>query len=445
MSIKSILASAVAKNIKKKLINSTINEEDISELLKEIRIALLNADVNLLVVKDFIKNIKKEAVGRPIETNEDPQQVMLTIIKSELIKILGEYKPIDDTKKPLKIFLVGLQGSGKTTTAAKLANYFKTKKNKKPLLVALDIYRPAAIEQLKDLSKQINVDIFEKGQQDPTITAIEALEYAKVNKHDVLIFDTAGRLQTDEKLMDELKAINKSISPTEKLFVVDAMAGQDIYNVIHEFNNALSLSGIIITKLDSEARAGVSLSISYLLKLPIKFTGTGERIGSLDVFYPDRMADRILGLGDILTLAEKASEVVDETKVKRTFYRILSGKMDLEDLLIQIQQTTKIGSIKSIASMIPGLSGKIDDAKTEMIEEKIRVWQILLNSMTKKERREPKLLRRSESRRNRIVKGSGRKPDELNKFLNEYDKTKQKMDEIGKKIRSGMNPFKNFI
>ena len=179
--------------------------------------------------------------------------------------------------------------------------------------------------------------------------------------------------------------------------------------------------------------------------MPIKFTGTGERIGSLDVFYPDRMADRILGLGDILTLAEKASEVVDETKVKRTFYRILSGKMDLEDLLIQIQQTTKIGSIKSIASMIPGLSGKIDDAKTEMIEEKIRVWQILLNSMTKKERREPKLLRRSESRRNRIVKGSGRKPDELNKFLNEYDKTKQKMDEIGKKIRSGMNPFKNFI
>ncbi|MDE7433544.1 MAG: signal recognition particle receptor subunit alpha, partial [Mycoplasmoidaceae bacterium] len=332
--LKTKLSGIVLNHMKKKLINSTITEEDIAEVLKQIRIALLDADVSLIVAKNFIKNVKAKAVGQVLDKGEDPEQFMLRIIKSELIEILGKQQtPIETKSKPVKIIMVGLQGSGKTTTAAKLANFFKSKQSFKPLLVGLDVYRPGAIDQLKQLATEINVDFYDHGTQDPRKTAIEAIELASQNKNDLIVFDTAGRLQTDENLMTELVDLKSIIHPTETLLVVDAMVGQDMINVASEFNDKLHLSGIIITKLDSDAKAGVALSLTSLLNVPIKMTGVGEKIGSLDLFYPERMADRILGLGDIMTLAEKAVDVIDENRSKKTMMRMLSGKMDLEDLL----------------------------------------------------------------------------------------------------------------
>ncbi len=435
------ISSIVLKHMKKKLVNSTITEEDIAEVLKQIRIALLDADVSLIVVKTFIKNIRTKAVGQVLEKGEDPEKFLLRIVKEELISILGKQQsPIITTSKPVKIIMVGLQGSGKTTTAAKLANFFKTKQGFKPMLVGLDIYRPGAIDQLKQLSTEINVDFYDHGTQNPRDTAVEALEKAKQNKNDFIIFDTAGRLQTDETLIRELVDLKKIIKPSDTLLVVDAMSGQDMINVAIEFNDKLNLSGVIITKLDSDAKAGVALSLASLLNVPIKMSGIGEKIGSLDLFYPERMADRILGLGDIMTLAEKAADVIDENRSKKTIMRMLSGKMDLEDLLWQVQQVNKMGSLDSIVKMMPGTQ-KISKDQVELAEEKIRIWKILMNSMTLKERRNPALIRKSISRRTRIVNGSGRKPDELNKMLNEFDKTKKKMDEVALALRKGKNPM----
>jgi signal recognition particle subunit SRP54 len=333
----------------------------------------LDADVSLLVVKNFIKSIREKAVGYVIEQGQDPSNVLLTIIKEELISILGKKTAsININQKVTKIMMVGLQGSGKTTTCAKIANYYKTKFNKKPLLVGVDIYRPAAIEQLRDLASQIDVDFFEKGTQDPVKTVQQANEFAEKNDNDFIIYDTAGRLQTNEELMQELKNIRNKVSPNEILLVVDAMSGQDILNVAKEFNDVLTLSGFIITKLDGDARAGAALSIISLLDLPVKFTGTGEKVGSLDIFHPERIADRILGLGDIMTLAEKANEVVDQNKIKKTFTRMLSGKMDLEDSLTLMQQMSKLGSMGSILKMIPNMPS-INDSQIGDAEEKKKI------------------------------------------------------------------------
>lgn len=439
--LKTKLTSIVLKHMKKKLINSTITEDDIAEVLKQIRITLLDSDVNLLVVKNFIKNIRTKAVGQTLDKNTDPEQFILNIIKEELINILGkQQQPLVTTSKPVKVLMIGLQGSGKTTTVAKLANYFKNKQSFKPLMVGLDIYRPGAIEQLKQLASEINVDFYDHGTQDPRETAVEALNLAKQNKNDFILFDTAGRLQTDESLIKELIDLKKIIKPTDTLLVVDAMSGQDMINVATEFNDKLNLSGIIITKLDSDAKAGVALSLTSLLNVPIKFTGTGEKVGSLDLFYPERMADRILGLGDIMTLAEKASDVIDENRSKKTIMRMLSGKMDLEDLLWQVEQVNKMGSLDSIVKMMPGTS-KISEDQIEQAQKKIRTWKILMQSMTLKERRNPGLFRKSLSRRTRVIKGSGCKPDDLNKMLNEFEKTKKKMDEISANLRKGKNPL----
>jgi signal recognition particle subunit SRP54 len=314
--------------------------------------------------------------------------------------------------------MVGLQGSGKTTTAAKLANYFKNKFSKKPLLVALDIYRPAAIDQLETLAKEIQVDFYHKGAQNPITTTVEALEHAATNKEDVVILDTAGRLQTNTELMDELNGIRNRFHPDEILLVVDAMSGQDIINVANEFNKYLNLTGFIITKLDSDARAGAALSLTHLLNVPIKFTGIGERVGSLDIFHPDRIADRILGLGDIVTLAEKATEVLDQDKAKKSLGRMLAGKMDLEDLLVQMKQISKLGSMSSIAKMLPN-APKLTEDKIFEAEQKMKIWEILMTSMTVKERRNPTLFRKHPNRKIRVIKGSGRKPDDLNKMLAE--------------------------
>jgi signal recognition particle subunit SRP54 len=299
--------------------------------------------------------------------------VLITIIKDELINILGKHTASINTEhKQIKIMMVGLQGSGKTTTAAKLANYFKNKFEKKPLLVALDIYRPAAIDQLETLAKEINVDFFQKGTQNPTTTASQALEHAEANGENVIIFDTAGRLQTNAELMDELENIRNRVHPDEILLVVDAMSGQDVINVASEFNNHLGLTGFVITKLDSDARAGAALSLTHLLNVPIKFTGIGERVGSLDVFYPERIADRILGLGDIVSLAEKATEVLDEDKAKKSLARMLAGKMDLEDLLEQMKQISKLGSMSSIAKMLPN-NQKLTEDRLFEAEHKMKI------------------------------------------------------------------------
>ncbi|QDI63479.1 signal recognition particle protein [Ureaplasma urealyticum] len=438
---KAMIGNIVSKQMSKKLKNATIAEEDIKELLSEIRIALLDADVNLLVVKKFIKNIKEKTIGLYVEQNQKPADVVLKVIKDELVEILGkENKPVNTAKSQLKIMMVGLQGSGKTTTAGKLANYFRNKYNKKPLLVAADIYRPAAIDQLRTLAKQVRVDFWEEGTQRPDLTVKNALHKADENENNLVIVDTAGRLQTNEELMQELVNVKKTLNPDEVFLVVDAMAGQDIINVATEFNNWLKLTGIIVTKLDSDARAGAVLSLTSLLNVPIKFTGIGEKIGSIDSFYPERMADRILGLGDIMTLAEKAADVIDEKQVRGSMQRMMAGKMDLEDLMRQMSQISKLGSFSGIAKMIPGLNSisenQIDDA-----ENKMKIWTILLSSMTLKERRDPRVFKKEPSRRMRVLKGSGRSPDELNKLLKQWEVSRDKMAELGKMLQKGKNPF----
>lgn len=440
--LKSMIGSIVAKNMAKKLKNMVIEEDDIKDVLREIRIALLDADVNLQVVKTFINSVKEKTVGQTLDEKVSPSDFVLTVIKEELINILGKEKAeVKFTKKPTKIMMVGLQGSGKTTTVAKIAEYARKNYDNKPLLVAGDIYRPAAIDQLQTLAKENKFDFYEKGTQNPAKTANQALDLAKQNNNDLVIMDTAGRLQTNEELMEELVQIRDVFQPHEILLVVDSMSGQDIINVAKEFDRYLKLTGIVITKLDSDARAGSALSLTSILNVPVKFTGTGEKVGSLDLFYPERMADRILGLGDLMTLAEKAADVVDEKKARGQMERMLAGKMDLEDLLNQMEQMSKMGSISGVASMIPGLQNKITAEQEATIEEKLKVTKVLLSSMTLKERRNPKIFKKEPNRKVRVVKGSGRKPDELNKLLKQWEDGNKKMIELGGKIKSGINPF----
>ncbi|MGL4947898.1 MAG: signal recognition particle protein [Mycoplasma sp.] len=442
MFFKSAITSIVSKTMGKKLENSTIKEEDIKEVLKEIRISLLDADVNLMVVKTFINKIKERTIGEMVPESITPSDFVLNIIKEELIEILGkEQQSINFNKKQTKIMMVGLQGSGKTTTCAKLAKFAKDKHNKNPIMVACDIYRPAAIEQLQTLANDIQVDFYEHGTQQPNLTVKEALEIAENKTNDCIIVDTAGRLQTNVELMQELVEVKKALNPDEVILVIDAMSGQDIINVAKEFDSYLRITGVIITKLDSDARGGAALSLASLLNVPIKFTGVGEKVSGLDLFYPDRIADRILGLGDIMTLAEKAADVVDEKKMRGQLQRMLSGRMDLEDLLNQMEQISNMGSLGGIMGMIPGMQNKMSADKEHEIEQRMKVMKVLMNSMTLKERRNPKIIRRDANRRVRIIKGSGRKPDELNKLLKNWEETNKKMTDVGSKMKSGRNPF----
>ncbi|XQP56052.1 MAG: signal recognition particle protein [Mycoplasmoidaceae bacterium] len=444
---KSMISGIIARNMKKKLTNWTITEEDVTEVLKQIRIALLDADVNLLVVKNFIKAVREKAVGYVMEKGQEADKVLLNIVKEELVTILGKHQ--EDLKidaHQTRIMLVGLNGAGKTTSIAKVANWLKTKKQLSPMLVALDVYRPAAIEQLDQLATKINIPCYKEDNKDVIGIAKRALSQAEANNNNVILFDTAGRLQTNVELMNELKEIKKAVKPQEIILVVDAMAGQDIINVAREFHETLDLTGLIITKLDSEARAGAVLSITNLLNIPVKFTGTGEAIGSLDIFYPERMADQILGLGDIMSLAEKAADRMDEDKAKKSFTRMISGKFDLEDLMSQMEQVSKLGSLGGLMKMLPGnLANRVSEDQISDAEQKMVSWKILMSSMTKKERRNPALFKKQPNRKIRVIKGSGRKPDELNKMLSQWEKAKVKMDEIGRKIRSGKNPLMDLL
>ncbi|ACF07229.1 signal recognition particle [Metamycoplasma arthritidis] len=421
----------------------SINEEDILEVLREVKLALLEADVNLDVVRTFTKAVKEKALNAKIIGKLNQQQTVLKIFKDELTTILGT-NPIEISLKkiPTTIMMVGLQGSGKTTTAAKLATFFKKKKLcQNPLLVGDDIYRPAAREQLEQLAKQTQTDFFTKEKNDAIFIAKEAIKRANDNRNDLVIVDTAGRLAIDENLMDELINIKKAIHPDYILLVVDAMSGQDVINVAKIFHENLNLSATIITKLDSDARGGAALSITHLLEVPIAFIGTGEKLSGIEIFHPDRMANRILGMGDVLTLIEKASEEVDEKMMKKIGYKMMTGKFDLTDLMNSLEQIKKLGKMKSILKMIPGLAGKVDESKIEEAENKFRIYTYLINSMTEQEKKFPKLLKNSE-RKERILKGSGRSAREYNLLVTDFEKMAKQMKEFASgKLQMKPNMF----
>ena len=439
------MGARMQKAINKATKKTQLKEEDILEITRDIKMALLEADVNLKVVKDFIANVKEKIVGQELMKQLNPGQQMVKIVKEELTSILGNKpKEIKVDKKPFVIMMTGLQGGGKTTTVSKLAYYFRKKYNiEKILLVAADVYRPAAINQLVSLAKQIQVDYFEKGDsKDVDAIVKEAMDLAHSSKYELVIIDTAGRLSIDEPLMDELVRVKSLVKPNEIFYVADALSGQDIINVVTTFNEKLKLTGTIITKLDSDARGGAALSICYLLKLPIVFIGTGEKVSNLDLFYPERMAERILGMGDVLTLIEKAEEVIDEKKSRKIINKMIQGSFDLDDLLENLKQVKKLGSIQKILKFLPG-NLKIDESKAEKAQEKIQLFEILISSMTYEERKDPRLLKNA-SRKNRIIQGSGRSVQEYNMLINEFEMMKKRMKEFSNKAKNGQFDPSNF-
>nr|WP_318085640.1 signal recognition particle protein [Mesomycoplasma ovipneumoniae] len=427
------MTNRIQSSLKKIQKSVTINEQDLAEIIREIRLALLEADVNLLVVKNFIAQVKNQVLTNGLTSKLNPQQEFLKILHQNLVSVLGvSAKPINFAKNPTTIMLVGLQGSGKTTTTAKLAVYARQKNfSKKILLVACDTYRPAAIDQLKQLGKQVSIDVFYI-EKTPVEIAKDALIYSRNNNYDLVIFDTAGRLSINSELMTELVEIKKAVKPDQILFVLDALSGQDIINVAETFHKEINLTGSIITKLDSNARAGAALSITHLLKIPILFIGSGEKISALELFHPNRIADRILGMGDVMSLIEQAEENIDKQTVKKLSHRMFSGQFNLDDLLNSLAQIQKIGKFSKIIKMIPGLSGKINASQIDEVEEKMKLYKILISSMTHEERKKPKLLK-NPSRRNRIIRGSGRTGAEFNRLINEFESMSKKMSEFSSK------------
>lgn len=441
MSMLNFLGNRIQKSMSKMGSKTTLNESDIAEVTRDIRVALLEADVNLKVVRNFVNNVKEKVLQEEIIGKLNPSQMMIKIVKDELVRILGSKESeIKIESRPFKIMMVGLQGSGKTTSTAKLAFHLRKKKEiEKPLLIAADIYRPAAVEQLKILGKQIQIDTFDKGVDfKPEDITKEALDVAYENKNDLLILDTAGRLSINEELMVELENLKKIFKPDEILYVLDSLSGQEILNVISTFHERLKLTGVIITKLDSDARGGAALSIKEMLNIPIKYIGTDEKTSNLDVFHPDRMADRILGMGDVLTLIEKAEEVIDEKEAKKMVNKMFSGNFTLDDLMQNLNQVKKLGKMSKLIKMIPGLAGKISEEQISEAEEKIKLFEILISSMTLEERKKPRLLKNA-SRKQRIMKGSGKSAQEYNRLIIEFDRMSKQMKLMADKARNGKN------
>lgn len=396
----------------------TITEVNVAETVKEIRRALIDADVNYKIAKEFTETIKEKAIGMNVLTAVSPGQLLIKVMHDELAKLMGgEESTIPLTANPTVILMAGLQGSGKTTFSAKLANYFKNKKGKKTLLVACDVYRPAAIEQLKTLGKSLDVEVFaNENEKNPVAIAKAAIDHARKNENTVVIVDTAGRLAVDEQMMNEIAALKKAISPQEILFVVDSMTGQDAVNTAKAFNDKLDFDGVVLTKLDGDTRGGAALSIREVVHKPIKFVGTGEKPDAMDVFYPTRMADRILGMGDIVGLVEKAQENFDMEEARRLQKKIAKSQFDLNDFLQQLQQIKKMGSMKDIASMLPGM-GAVKDADID--EKSLKHIEAIIQSMTKQERANPQVL--NGSRRKRIASGSGTNIQEVNRLMKQFD------------------------
>ena len=407
-----------------------ITEINVAETLKEVRRALLDADVSFKIAKEFTQRVKEKSIGKNVLTDLRPGQLMVKIVKDELTELMGgEHEGINLSENPSIILLSGLQGSGKTTFGGKLANYLKKKKGKNPVLVACDVYRPAAIDQLKLLGEQINVDVYtEDGNQDPVSISKNSLKYAQENKKNVVIIDTAGRLAIDDILMNEIGNIKKATNPAEILFVVDSMTGQDAVNTAKAFNDVLNFNGVVLTKLDGDTRGGAALTIKSVVNKPIKFIGNGEKLDAIDIFYPERMADRILGMGDVVSLVERAQDVYDEKKARELSKKIAKNKFGFDDFLNQINQIKKMGNLKDTVSMIPGMS-QIKDVDID--NDSFKHIEALIQSMTPKERSNPKII--DHNRKKRIAKGAGREIQEINALLKQFEQ----MSKMMKMVQSG--------
>jgi len=411
-----------------------ISEANVSEVTREIRLALLEADVNYKVVKEFVDNVKEKALGEEVTKSLKPGEMFVKILKDELVALLGgEKADINLEGGPAILMLVGLQGSGKTTAIGKLAKLLRKKYKKNPLMVACDVYRPAAIEQLKQLGKELNVEVYEEGKGDPVEIAKNAIKYAKENLYNYVLIDTAGRLHIDDELMNELESISSAVKPQEIMLVIDSMTGQDAINVIEGFDNKLSLTGAILTKLDGDTRGGVALSVRHLTNVPIKFVGVSEKMDGIDEFHPDRMATRILGMGDIMTMIEKAEDVIDKDEAMRSAKRMQAGKFDLEDFLSTLKQIKKLGPLEGLLKMMPGLPKEAKNIKVNP-KDMAHIEAIIL-SMTPKERRNPDILKAT--RKQRIANGSGRSVEEVNRLLKQFEQMKVMM----KQFKNGKMPF----
>jgi signal recognition particle subunit SRP54 len=413
-----------------------ITEINVAETLKDVRRALLDADVNYKVAKTFTDTVKQKAMGMNVLTAVKPSQLMVKIVHDELTELMGgKAVELNLQSRPAIILMSGLQGSGKTTFSGKLANLLKTRQHKKPLLVACDVYRPAAIEQLKVVAQTVGVDVYtEEGNKNVVEIAQNAIRKAKQESYTVVIVDTAGRLAVDEEMMDEISRLKQAIHPDETLFVVDSMTGQDAVNTAKEFNDRLDFDGVVLTKLDGDTRGGAALSIRTVVTKPIKFVGTGEKMEAIDVFHPERMADRILGMGDVVSLVERAQMQFDEEEAKKLEKKIRKNKFDFDDFMSQIQQIKKMGNIKELASMIPGVGKQIKDL--DINDDAFKDIEAIIQSMTPKERANPDII--NQSRRLRIAKGSGKKIDDVNRLMKQFDQTRKMMRAVSSMGNSKM-------
>ncbi len=418
-----------------------LTEKNMEDMLKEVRLALLEADVNYKIVKNFLEQVRQKALGQEVYSALNPGQMVVKIVRDELVALLGE----KEVKIPYKesgittVMMVGLQGTGKTTSCGKIARLAKNREKRKPLMIAADVIRPAAVEQLKVLGRTIGVEVFDMGVDYPALTVVrEGMKYARANGYDTVFIDTAGRLHIDEALMDELRDIKAEVKPDEILLTVDAMTGQDIVQVARSFHETLQVSGLVVTKMDGDARGGGVLSVRALTQVPVKFVGQGEKVDEMDYFYPERMAERILGMGDILTLVEQAQEKMDMESAQKTAERMMSGTFTLDDMLAQYEQMSKMGPLGNMMKMIPGLNqfaGQLDDEKAS---EEMKRQKAIIQSMTKEERQDPSILRAS--RKNRIAKGSGTTVQEVNKVVNMYEKMKTMFKQMASMQKSGRMP-----